>query len=70
MRFDVSLVPDSVMGPTGMPKALIALSMEGRSTPSCTRAVTSTMKGARQRLTKKPADTIEIPLFEAQIQLR
>lgn len=42
------------MGPTGMPNAFMALSMEGRSTPSCTRAVTSTMKGARHLFTKNP----------------
>ena len=42
------------MGPTGIPKAFIDLSIKGKSTPSWTRAVTSTMNGARHLFTKNP----------------
>ena len=46
------------MGPTGMPKAFMALSSASKSTPSCTNAVTSTMNGDRQRFTKKPGTSL------------
>ena len=59
LYFFLSL-PESVMGPTGIPNIFIALSMACKSAPSCTRAVTSTMKGARHRFTKNPTWNIHI----------
>jgi hypothetical protein len=56
------------MGPTGMPKAFMALSSPSRSTPSCTSAVTSTMNGDRHRFTKNPGTSFTkigvLPCFD------